>query len=82
MAIFVQIAVDMVLESGSNKNSFLVGSDSALLPAVRAAIRSGVRVVYVGVADCLTRSLVQHASSTTVIRDAETVEAFKRANSS
>ena len=76
----VGMAVDMVAASNENRTVYLVSSDTDLLPAVQKAQAAGAEVVYVGFAKALTHALTENADRVIVLREAEIVEAFERAN--
>lgn len=78
----VGIAVDMVVAALGNqvKNIYLVSSDTDLLPAIRAARRSGAKVTYIGFSDRTTNALVANTDRTEIIRDQEVVDAYDLLN--
>ena len=76
----VGIAVDMITEGRKGHTIYLVSSDTDLLPAVKKAQAAGAEVVYVGFAKTLTHTLTENADRVVVLREAEILEAFKKAN--
>jgi len=78
----VRLGVDMVLDAHNNDiaKMVLVSSDTDLIPAVEAALSKNKTVIYVGFSNKLTNALLNVASETQIIRDAEIMSAFDDAN--
>ena len=80
----VRMGVDMLRDAYKRYSDtfILVSSDTDLLPSMQA-IREEVKdakVIYVGFSDKLTKALINNATETQIIRDAEIIEAFDTAN--
>ena len=76
----VRIAVDIVTESRRGRELYLVSSDTDLLPAVEKAKSLEAEIIYVGFYNNLTTALAKHCAGTVILREAEVLEAFERAN--
>lgn len=66
----VQIAVDMVRGSIRNEYdvTYLISSDTDLLPAIKIAKEEGKKVVYVGFENFLSQALSRNCSSSYILR--------------
>ena len=76
----VRLAVDIVTESRRGQELYLVSSDTDLLPAVEKAKSQQTKITYVGFYNNLTTALAKHSTGVVVLREAEVLRAFERAN--
>lgn len=65
----LKIAVDIVLDSIEQRveKIYLVSSDTDLLPAIDVARSKGVKVIYVGIENSLSRALLGKSSGKMIL---------------
>ena len=74
----VKIAVDMIGDSFSGRQLYLVSSDTDLLPAIKA---SNADITYVALSGGMTQAICKAVGSKMVVlRESEVIDAFDKAN--